>query len=271
MTRVELAPDVARDTSVVADADPRGATTLVPEHDPGTHPLTVVLGGAGGVGATFVACGVALASAAAGEPVALAELDLERGDLAGAWGIPAERTLDDLTRVIDELVPTHIELVCHSHESGVSVLLSPRRPGASRVWDAPATRILLRSARMLGPVVVDAGASLGAHIQEACRQADRVVVVAAPTLTGARRTRAVLDILGSWQVVGARCLVVNRGVGRDQLAARVFARAVGLPVTTELPSCDADADAVGAGRWPGRRRGRGLAEGFASLARGEGT
>lgn len=221
----------------------------------GLRPVTVVLGATGGVGATLVACGIALGYAAAGHAIALAEFDLERGDIAGTWGVPADRTLDDLTAVIDELMPSHVEMVCHPHPSGVCLLLAPRRASATAEWNAQATRVLLQGTRMLGDVVVDAGASLGPHVAEACRQAERVVTVVAPTIAGARRARILDGTLDFWDVSGDRVLIVNRGVGRDHLSARAFARAVGRDITAELPGSPADADAVEAGRWPtGRRR-----------------
>lgn len=234
--------------------------------DRARRPVTVVLGAAGGAGATLVACGVALAAAAAGRPVALAELDLERGDIAGAWGVPPARTIDDLTTVIDELMPRHVEMVCHPHESGVWLLLAPRRASASTWWDESATRLLLRSTRTLGDVVVDAGASLGPHVQEACRQADRIVLVSPPTVAGARRTRALLDVVDCWRVDAERCLVVNRGVGRDHLRARGFAHAVGVSPSVELPASPREADDLEAGRWHPRGRRGGLTAAVQALA-----
>ena len=222
------------------------------------RPVTVVLGAAGGVGATLVASGLALVAAHSGRPVALVELDLERGDIAGGWGVPPERTIDDLTSVIDELMPSHVEMVCHPHTSGVLLLLSPRRASASTWWDADATRLLLRSTRMLGDVVVDAGASLGPHVEEACRQADRIMLVAPPTLAGARRTRALVDVLDTWGIDAVRCLVVNRGVGRGHLKARGFAHAVGCRAAAELPASPDEADDLEAGRWRPRHRAGGL-------------
>jgi pilus assembly protein CpaE len=230
------------------------------------RPVTVVLGAAGGVGATLVTCGLALAAAAAGRPVALAELDLERGDIAGAWGVPPERTIDDLTTVIDELMPSHVEMVCHPHASGVWLLLAPRRASASTWWDEGATRLLLRSTRTLGDVVVDAGPSLGPHVQEACRQANRIVLVSPPTIAGARRTHALSEVLETWGVNGDRCLVVNRGVGRDHLRARGFARAVGVSATAELPASSREADDLEAGRWTSHGRKGGLIAAVQTLA-----
>lgn len=263
MTVVERDPWQAL---VASDEIPIELLDLGYGSDRSRRPVTVVLGAAGGVGATLVACGLALAAAAAGRPVALTELDLERGDIAGAWGVPPERTIDDLTSVIDELMPSHVEMVCHPHESGVWLLLAPRRASASTWWDEGATRLLLNSTRVLGDVVVDAGASLGPHIEEACRQAHRIVLVAPPTVAGARRTRALLDVLDGWAIDGQRCLVINRGAGRGHLRARGFTHAAGLPLTAELPAAPREADDLEAGRWNPLRGKNGLTNAIEALA-----
>jgi pilus assembly protein CpaE len=234
-------------------------------------PITVVVGAVGGAGATLMACGLALSHAADGRPVAVAEFDFARGDIAGAWGVPPERTIDDLTSVIDELAPGHVEMVCHPHESGVWLLLAPRRPGAGGPWDEDATRLLLQSTSALGEVVVDAGACFGPHVHEACRQAHRIVVVTAPTMAGARRTRAILDALEQWGANGYRAIVANRGSGRDQLGTRAFASALGVTTTATLPVAPAEADEIQAGRWPSRRRRGGLAAAIQEIAEGRGT
>ena len=214
----------------------------------------VVLGAAGGVGATMVACAIALALADAAEAVGLLEFDFDRGDLAGAWGIPPDRTIDDLAPVVGELERHHVELIAHRHASNVALLLRPGAASRADVWDRPATARLLDRAETLGVVVVDAGCARGAYIEEACAQAGHVVIVATQTIAGARRLRALIDQLGCQAVPGELLLVANRGVGRDHLSARGFARAVGHATTVDLPRSDRDADDLGAGRWPGRRR-----------------
>lgn len=233
---------------------PEVLTSLAEAGVDATNDLTVVIGAAGGVGATTTACGLALATAAAGRPVALVELDLERGDLAGSWGIPSERTLDDLTAVIEELQPNHVEMVCHRHPSGVWVLLAPRRAGAQQWWDASATRLLLHSTRLLGQVVADAGPSLGPHVEEACREASRIVMVTSPTIAGVRRLGGLTAVLDEWGVRAPRCVISNRGVGRDHLSLRQVARLAGVPIEGELPASPREADDLHIGQWRERRR-----------------
>ena len=90
----------------------------------------------------LVACGLALAAAAAGRPSRLPNSTWSAVTSPGAWGVPPQRTIDDLTTVIDELMPSHVEMVCHPHASGVWLLLAPRRPErehmVGRARDAPA-------------------------------------------------------------------------------------------------------------------------------------
>lgn len=224
----------------------------------------VVLGAAGGVGATMVACGIALALAGGAESVALVELDFARGDLAGAWGIPPDRTIDDLAPVIGELERHHVELIANRHASNVALLLRPADPSHADVWDRPATARLLERTGALGAVVVDGGCARGAHIEEAFAHAGHVVIVAAQTIAGARRTRFLIDQLRSRGASGELHIVANRGVGRDHLSGRSFAGAVGHPVVMELPRSDRDADDIGAGIRPGRRR-RSLTSAIAEL------
>lgn len=264
MNRPALVPDADPWEALVRQDRP-GDITGQPEIAPlPAAKVLVVLGAAGGVGATMVACAIALGLADAAVAAGLLEFDFERGDLAGAWGVPADRTIDDLVPVVGELERHHVELIAHRHTSNVALLLGPGRVSHVDVWDRPATSRLLDRARTLGVVVVDAGCSRDARVEEACAQARSVVVVAAPTIAGARRVRALSDSLKAWGVAGRMLLVANRGVGRDQLTTRGFARAVGRAATAELPRSDRDADAVGSGRWPGSRR-RPLASAIADL------
>ncbi len=80
----------------------------------------VVVGACGGCGASMIAGALALAWARDDARVWLMELDLERGDRGGAWDLPAERTLDDLAAVADELDSGHLNRAVHAHPSGVT-------------------------------------------------------------------------------------------------------------------------------------------------------
>ena len=94
----------------------------------------VVLGAAGGSGASLVAGALALHDARAGAPSWLVELDLDRGDRADAWDLAPDRTLADLAAVAEELDPGHLARAAHDHDSGVRLLLAPAAPGAAGEW-----------------------------------------------------------------------------------------------------------------------------------------
>jgi Flp pilus assembly CpaE family ATPase len=211
--------------------------------------VVVVIGAAGGVGTSLVAAGIALALADSGEPVGLLDL---AGDLAGAWRVPPDRTIGDLLPVVDELEPRHVELVALRHPSNVALMLGPPAGAGGDAWSRPAAARLLQCATTLGVLVVDAGTVVGASCEEACARG-QVVIVAAKTIAGARSARARIDRLRPASPM-TPLLLVNAGVGRDHLSTRAFARAVGHPVAVELGRVDRDADDVGAGRLPGRRR-----------------
>lgn len=224
-----------------------------PDHGVGRQPTgrIVVVGAAGGVGTSLVAGGLALGLADAGEPVRLLDL---AGDLAGAWRVPPDRTIDDLLPVIDELDPQHVEIVALRHRSNVKLILGPPNGGPDSRWDRHAAIRLLDCAGDVDVLVVDAGTGVGVPAEVACGRG-RVVVVAAQTLAGARSARARIARVRSVGQAGEPVIVANRGVGRDHITTRTFVRAVGHPVAVELGRVDRDADELGSGRWPaGRRR-----------------
>jgi pilus assembly protein CpaE len=216
---------------------------------------TLVLGASGGCGASLIAGGLALRWAADGSRPWLVELDLERGDLAGAWDLPAERTVGDLAPVAAELDARHVRAAAFPHPSGVVVLPGPGTPGAAAGWDRESVGRLLEVVAAEGRVVADAGAGLSRVAAAAAERAGEVIVVCAPTLASARRARRLLDAV---EAAGRsrRAVVVAHGPVRGDLGARALGRALEAGVVAEIPWAEAEAREIAAGRWPGGRRGR---------------
>ena len=207
--------------------------------------VLVVAGASGGCGTSVVATGLALAAVRAGVPARLLEL-APGGDMAGSLGVPAERTLADLGPVSGELDEGHLASALCPHRSGMSVLLGAPGPEA---WGADAVTALVRVAALRCRVVVDAGAGPSPAVEGAFAAGAALVVVAPPTVAGARRARV---------LAGGREAAVVMGVtaGRSELGARAFARASGLTVVGEIPGAPEDAESLASGRWPARRRAR---------------
>jgi pilus assembly protein CpaE len=230
-----------------------------------TGPAVVVVGACGGCGASLIAGGIALAWAARGAATWLVEIDVERGDLAGAWGVSAERGLADLVPVSAELDAGHLRQACHAHSSGAMLVLGPGAPGAAGSWDAAAVARLVKVAGGEGRVVLDAGAGLSSLAIAAAEAATRLLLVCPPTVAAARRARRLVDALARGGADLRSGLVVCGGPGGGELSAGALARAVGLEVVAEAPWDERDARQIGVGRWPGGRR-RGLGAAVSRLA-----
>jgi pilus assembly protein CpaE len=219
-----------------------------------TGPL-VVAGAAGGCGASLVAGALALCWAAAGARPWLIELDLERGDLAGAWDLPADRTIADLAPVAREIDAGHLRAAAFPHPSGVALLVAPGVPGSAAEWDDDGLGRLLDAASGEGQVVVDAGAGLGRGGLVAAGRSGGVLIVCPPTLAGARRARRLLDALTARGTGDRAAIVVSAGPGRGEIGARALGKALAVNVVGELPWARREGQELGAGRWSsGRRR-----------------
>jgi pilus assembly protein CpaE len=215
----------------------------------------VVLGASGGCGASTVAGALALCWAVEGTRPWLVELDLERGDLAGAWDLPRERTVADLAPVAAELDAGHVRAAAFPHPSGVVVLAGPGAPGAEAGWDRSSIHRLVEVVAGQGRVAVDAGPGLSPVAAAAVERAGRILVVCAPTLAAARRSRRLIEAAAERGAEGRTAVVVAQGPSRAEIGARALGRALGASVAAELPWAHADAGELGAGRWPsGRRR-----------------
>ncbi|MGD9696827.1 MAG: hypothetical protein AB7V42_14345 [Thermoleophilia bacterium] len=224
-------------------------------------PAVLVVGAGGGCGTSLVAGALALCWSAAGRGCWLLDLDLDRGDLAAAWGLPADRTIADLAPVAAELAPAHVRAASFPHPSGVTALCAPGVPGAERRWEADGVARLVRVVAGEGTLVIDGGSALCPPAAAAAGGVRHRLVVCRATVASARRARRALDEIGG---DGAR-VVLNPGPGRGELSARALGRALGAPVAAELPWAASEAAVLSAGGWPrgGRARLRAAVEALA--------
>ena len=217
------------------------------------HPIVLVLGAAGGCGASTVACGLALASARAGRAPCLLELDLERGDLAGELGVASERGLADLVAVAGELAPEHVRQAAFPHASGMAVVFAPGRPGAGDDWDGPALARLTEVIARDRVCVVDAGPAVPAPAVLAA--ATTVLLVAPRTIGGARRVRRLAGALARRPHPARRRPSARRpGAGAQPARPRAGRRDGGLRVPAPAPSATPPTSPVAAGRAGAARR-----------------
>lgn len=220
----------------------------------------VVLGASGGCGATTVAIGSALAIQRSGGSAVLVELDFARGDLAGGFGVPRDRSIADLEGVADELTEAHVLAAAFPHRSGMRVLFAP--PPSAATWGRSAAALLVSASAASGHVVADLSCGLTDAAFGAIDQGATPVIVSSATRAGARRAAAFVEALAECECA----FLLSRAGGAKELSARAAERMVGLSVAAELPDSKGEADALAAGRWPTKRKARlaGAIEGIVS-------
>lgn len=215
------------------------------EEAPGRGRTIGVIGGAGGAGASTLACALGQVASARG-PTLLVDTDplgpgLDRmlglesavgvrwGDLASSSGRLGARSLR-------EAVPrSHGGLGALTWASGAVL-----EPEAAVVREAVAA-----AQRGHDLVVLDLARHGTALVDELVARCDRLLVVVPATLTGVSSTVRLLDRLGA---VSAAALAVRRGgVSWDDVE-----RATGLPVAVEVPEQRGLSESVDLGLGPVR-------------------
>jgi secretion/DNA translocation related CpaE-like protein len=205
-----------------------------------------VVGGAGGAGATTLACALGQVAAPSG-PTLVVDTDplgpgvdrllgLEVAD-GIRWDALAQATGRLGSRSLRQAVPGR---------DGLGMLTWP--PGSRSPLELPAVREALSAARRGHDLVVlDLARHQGRLLEELAARCDHLVVVAPATVVGAAATARLLEHLPE---SGARHLALRRG----SVPAADMARATGVPVLVEVPEQRRLAEAVDLGLGPVRSR-----------------
>lgn len=86
--------------------------------------VVTVSGAKGGVGTTVAAVQLALAAKASGRTVALADMDLQAGDVASYLDVQFRRSIVDLA-TIQDISPRVLQDAVFTHHTGIGLLLAP--------------------------------------------------------------------------------------------------------------------------------------------------
>lgn len=222
---------------------------------------TVVIGATGGCGVTTIASCLALVLAQEGTPPFAMGADSHGAGPAGPWGIPIERSADDLVAVAHEMTSAHVASIVHAHASGVRVIAGPSSVQAAARWSDEAASGFIDLVTAEGPWVADAGRGGTAMARAAIGRASCVVLVAPRSVDGARRGRSLIaDLHAMSMVVAAASLPAG-----DDMSGRALARALGAEAVVDIPVDARAAAHLAAGRLPSRRR-RGLVAAVAAIA-----
>jgi pilus assembly protein CpaE len=193
-----------------------------------TAPLICVLGPKGGTGKTLTACNLAVSLAAAGQRVAVVDLDLQFGDVALSLGMAPEKTIYDLAKSGGTLDAEKLDGYLITHESGVRVLAAPTRPDQASTVTIPLLRdvyAVLRSS--FDYVLVDTPPGFTPEVIASIDSSTNVCMVGMLDSLSLKNTKLGLETLDLMGYSSDRIkLVLNRadskvGITRDDVAAIV--------------------------------------------------
>jgi secretion/DNA translocation related CpaE-like protein len=216
--------------------------------------LVAVIGGAGGVGSSTFAAGLATVGAQLGRRTALVDVDEQSGGLdllLGAEGAPGWRW-PRFAGARGFLGDLHGQL---PHSDGVDVLSTAREPGPAALGAEQLRAVLLSLARTHDLVVADLPRGLTVGCREALRLADDVLLVVRADLRGIAAARALVRELAP--ACGRVDLLVRQGRFRGMDPPAV-AEALELACLGRVPHDAALAPAAETGDPPARSPRSGL-------------
>lgn len=193
----------------------------------------------GGSGKTALATNLALALSYQDDTrVALVDLDLQFGDIAGCLSLQPENTIADLAGAPDHLASTTLKVFLTPMGDSLSVLCAPDSPEAGEVVGE---RAIEQAVRMLADefeyVVIDTSAGLNEWTLAAIELSTDLVFVCDLSAAAVRAMRKVIDALDRLDMDGQqRHFVLNRADSKVGIEVDEAAAVVGLPVAAMIPS-----------------------------------
>ncbi|HXV68033.1 MAG TPA: AAA family ATPase [Nitrospira sp.] len=174
-----------------------------------------VIGARGGVGASTVATN--LAASMHRESAVLVDLDFHCGNLGLFLDLHASQGLNDLSKDISRLDETIVRSSLARHSSGLHLLASGYE-GVDQV--APVTSSTMRVIGLLRSmhrhVFIDCGHVLEPAVREALDCSDQIVVVTTLSLPVIRRTKWLLETLGTAHYEAGKVTVIANRYTKDQ-------------------------------------------------------
>lgn len=151
----------------------------------------------GGAGVTTVATNIASGLMKENIKVLLIDADLQFADVGTFLNLQAQSSLVEVAEDVDDLDVELFDNIVVTHDSGLKVLLGPPRPEeGERVRARPDTigEILSKIRWNYDYIVVDTSTMLDESLLGIFDQAQRVVLIGAPTLVSVKNLRFVLDL-----------------------------------------------------------------------------
>ncbi|MFD4696376.1 AAA family ATPase [Streptomyces niveus] len=174
--------------------------------------VVTVSGAKGGVGTTVAAVQLALAAKASGMSVALADLDLQAGDVASYLDVQFRRSIVDLA-TIQDISPRVLQDAVFTHHTGMGLLLAPGEgERGEEINDRSVRQIVSALRNRYEVVVVDCGTQTTSANAAAIEMADTSLLVTTPDVVAVRAAKRMVKLWDRLQIRKAEetTIVVNR-------------------------------------------------------------
>ncbi|MFF0446815.1 CpaE family protein [Streptomyces sp. NPDC004609] len=201
--------------------------------------VVTVSGAKGGVGTTVTAVQLALAAQASGLSVALADLDLQAGDVASYLDVQFRRSVVDLAGIQD-LSPRVLQDALFAHQTGIGLLLAPGEGERGEEVNDRAVRQIISALRNRHDVVVvDCGTQMTAGNAAAIEMADTTLLVTTPDVVAVRAAKRMVRMWDRLQIRKAEetVVVVNRHTRSTEIQPPLIEKITGTKVAkTAVPA-----------------------------------
>ncbi|WP_406392524.1 CpaE family protein [Streptomyces sp. NBC_00887] len=174
--------------------------------------VVTVSGAKGGVGTTVTAVQLALAAKASGHTVALADLDLQSGDVASYLDVQFRRSIVDLS-TIQDISPRVLQDALFNHDTGIGLLLAPGEgERGEEVSDRVVRQTISALRHRFEVVIIDCGTHMNSANAAAIEMADRTLLVTTPDVVTVRAAKRMVRLWDRLQIRKAEetITVVNR-------------------------------------------------------------
>ena len=206
--------------------------------------VITVCGARGGLGVTTLAVNLACRIAATtGAGVALADFDLQRGDVSAFLNVTSLNSLATIATAVGPVDEIFLAGTLTRHGSGLFVLPAPPQIEEADVIGHADAELALRLLRaQFRYAVVDTPRTIGPTTLAAFEQADRLLLVTDLSVPSVRAARRLIELWGRMNIPFDRIGLVFSAVAKGPVSEHDAIRALGKDPILTLPRDDAAAN-----------------------------
>lgn len=231
--------------------------------------IITVYGARGGLGTTTTAVNLAVQLAAiTSTSVALADLDLQRGDVATFLNLSHIESIASIASSSGDVDEIFLHGTLTRHASGISILPAPQQIEEADAVGHDEVKLALRLLRsQFRHTVVDTPRTISGSAVAALELADHILLITDLTIPSVRASRRFLDLLERLNVGTSRVELVITELVRGPVDLKDVTRSLGKEPLVTLPRDDAGASqAMNSGAPLNGGKPTGLAAAVAALA-----